>query len=70
MSGKLSTIKQFVESNPAFAEGGIRAMLFYKGEAAEQAGAVVRFGRKILIDEEKFIEWVRVGGAKTIRGAA
>jgi hypothetical protein len=31
---------------------------------------VVRFGRRVLIDEPRFLSWVREGGAKHIRGAA
>lgn len=68
MSATLKGIPQFVESHPAFTTGGIRSLLFYRGDDALKAGAVVRFGRRILIDEDKFLEWVRSGGAAVIRG--
>lgn len=64
------TVRQFTEKQPAFTAGGIRSLLFYRGDDAERAGAVVRFGRRILIDESRFLSWVREGGAKHIRGAA
>ena len=66
----LLTIPQFCEKNPAFSPGGVRSALFYRGDLAEQAGAVVRFGRRILVDEEAFLSWVKSGGAKTLRGGA
>ena len=64
------TVKQFAEKHPAFTAGGIRSLLFYRGEDAEKAGAIVRFGRRILIDEPVFLAWVRAGGTRHIRGAA
>ena len=66
----LFTIPQFCERNPAFSPGGIRSALFYRGDLAEQAGAVVRFGRRVLIDETAFLAWVKSGGARHLRGAA
>lgn len=67
---ELLSIKQFAAKQPAFTVGGIRSLLFYRGEDAERAGAVVRFGRRILIDEPRFLAWVREGGTRHIRGAA
>ena len=64
------TVRQFTEKQPAFTAGGIRSLLFYRGDDAERAGAVVRFGRRVLIDEPRFLSWVREGGARNIRGAA
>lgn len=66
----LLSIKQFCDKNPAFSPGGVRSALFYRGDLAEQAGAVVRFGRRILVDEARFLDWVRSGGARTLRGGA
>ena len=64
------TIKQFVEKQPAFTPGGVRSVIFYRGDDAEAAGAIARLGRRILIDEPRFLAWVRDGGARQIRGAA
>lgn len=64
------TIRQFADKHPAFSQGGLRSLLFYRGDDAEKAGAVVRFGRRILIDESRFLTWVREGGTRHIRGVA
>ncbi|MDA8191979.1 MAG: hypothetical protein M0Z68_11080 [Gammaproteobacteria bacterium] len=69
-TSELLTINQFCERHPAFSVGGIRSALFYRGDIAEQAGAIARFGRRILIDEGRFLAWVRTGGAKVLRGRA
>ena len=62
------TVTQFVKSNPAFTEGGLRHFIFFKGAEAETAGAIVRYGRKILINEYKFLALVQNGGARKISG--
>lgn len=64
----LLTVSQFAARNPAFSTGGLRSLLFYRGADALKAGAVCRFGKRILIDEERFLAWVREGGAAVIRG--
>lgn len=64
------TVRQFADKHPAFTNGGIRSLLFYRYEDAEKSGAVVRFGRRILIDEPRFLAWVREGGTRHIRGVA
>ena len=64
------TTKQFSSKYPAFSEAALRNLIFKsqrrkstKGEIAGngliEAGAVVRIGRKVLIDEERFFAWVR-----------
>jgi len=62
------TVRQFCEKEPAFTHGGMRFLLFNRGEELESAGVIVRFGTKILIDKAKFIEWLRAGGAKSLTG--
>ncbi len=55
----LLTVRQFAEKHPAFPEGGIRWQLFNErtnGLAA--AGAVIRCGRKVLIDEARYFDWL------------
>ncbi|MHB1229143.1 MAG: hypothetical protein ACYCY3_02325 [Halothiobacillus sp.] len=64
----LKTIPQFCTDNPAFTSGGIRHIQFTKEKELAEAGAVVRFGRKLLIDEQKFLDFVRSGGASQIAG--
>lgn len=67
-SSPLLTVRQLAERHPAFSEAAIRWALFCsrspKGTRAHQiyAGlqpAVVRVGRKVLIDEPRFLDWVR-----------
>lgn len=54
-----STVNQFTNKHPAFTKGGIRALIFNENSnGIAKAGAVVRIGRKVLIDEAKFFAWV------------
>lgn len=56
----LSTIKQFCEKYPAFTHGGLRDRVFYAdSNGLKQFGAILRDGRKVLIDEHKFFQWLR-----------
>lgn len=54
-----STVNQFCAKYPAFARGGIRALVFHEDKnGIKKAGAIIRLGRKVLIDESKFFTWV------------
>lgn len=56
----LSTVKQFCSKYPAFTEGGLRDRIFYAdSNGLKKFGAILRNGRRILIDEEKFFQWLR-----------
>ncbi len=51
------TIRQLTTSNPAFTEGGIRALIF----RAERNGfkrCIRRIGRKILISKSALSRWI------------
>lgn len=51
------TIRQLTTHNPAFTEGGIRALIF----RAERNGfhkCIRRIGRKILISKTAFSHWI------------
>lgn len=53
------TVTQFVEKHPAFTNGGLRALIFNeKSNRLAESGAIVRIGRKVLIDEAKFFAWI------------
>jgi hypothetical protein len=53
------TANQFCEKHPAFTIGGIRALIFNEHQnRLAKSGAIVRIGRKVLIDETKFFAWV------------
>lgn len=58
----LSTVKQFHEHHPAFPEGGLRHRIFHsKTNGMLEAGVIIRNGRRVLIDEERFFDWLRGG---------
>ncbi|MEO1942838.1 MAG: hypothetical protein ABGY11_00925 [Candidatus Thioglobus sp.] len=54
-----STVNQFCERHPAFPLGGVRHNIFHeKTNGLAKIGAIVRNGRRVLINEEKFFEWL------------
>jgi hypothetical protein len=64
------TIKQFSGKYPAFSEAALRNLIFKAaarhstkgvpaGNGLIETGALVRIGRKVLIDEDRFFFWVR-----------
>lgn len=55
----LQTVKQFCADNPAFPEGGVRWQIFNeKQNGLAESGAVIRVGRKVLIDPDKWLAWL------------
>lgn len=63
------TVAQFAERNPAFSQAALRNLIFkaderegangpIPGNGLIEAGAIVRIGRKVLIDEARFFDWV------------
>jgi hypothetical protein len=71
------TVGQFSERNPAFTPAAIRNLVFkakdrqsscgvIAGNGLIEAGAILRIGRKVLIDEARFHDWMRrwSGGRK------
>jgi hypothetical protein len=63
------TVEQFSQRNPAFTPAALRNLIFkaderestkgrISGNGLIQAGAVVRIGRKVLIVENRFFDWV------------
>ena len=55
---ELFTVEQFCQREPAFKVGGIRWLIFKQSEILESEGALVRLGRRVLIDRQKFIDCV------------
>lgn len=54
----LYTVKQFSKEQRVFTEGSLRNMIFLKEEnGLAESGAILKYGKKILIDKEKFIAW-------------
>lgn len=67
---KARTVRQFQNAHPAFTEAALRNLIFkaerrhssngeVPGNGLIEAGAIVRIGRKVLIDEDCFFDWVR-----------
>ena len=54
---RLRTVQQFCQEHVAFTIGGLRWLLFHR-ETNGLHQAVVKIGRRVLIDEDKFFEWV------------
>lgn len=63
------TVGQFSQRNPAFTPAAMRNLIFkaderestqgkIPGNGLIQAGAIVRIGRKVLIVESRFFDWV------------
>ena len=51
------TIRQLTTSNPAFTEGGIRALIF-RADCNGFNSCIRRIGRKILISKSAFSHWI------------
>ena len=67
---KLHTVAQFPSAYPAFTEAALRNLIFkaeprhstngeIPGNGLIEAGAIVRIGRKVLIDEDRFFDGAR-----------
>ena len=63
----LATVRQFSEKHPAFSQGSLRNLIHLSSVRYSSKGkvpgnglsmALVRIGRKLLIDEIKFFEWI------------
>ncbi len=64
------TVEQFSNDNPAFTHSALRNLIFkaderhssygvIKGNGLLEAGAIIRIGRKVLIEENSFYVWVQ-----------
>jgi hypothetical protein len=70
------TVEQFSDRNPAFTPPALRNLIFkaeprqsskgeIPGNGLVAAGAIIRLGRRVLIDEAKFLAWIAsAGGVK------
>jgi hypothetical protein len=63
----LSTIRQFSERYPAFSQGSLRNLIHLSSERYSSKGkipanglsiALIRIGRKLLINEVRFFQWI------------
>jgi hypothetical protein len=62
------TVQQFTKHHPGFTNGGMRSLIFNeRTNGLSKSGAIVRLGRKVLINKENFFIWIEAqnqGGAK------
>ncbi len=59
MSKNLKTVNQMLDDNKFLTNGGFRALIFNaNSNGLNQQGVIVRIGRKVLIDEDKFFNWL------------
>ena len=54
---RLRTVQQFCAEHPAFTPGGMRWLLFHRHTNGLDC-AVVRVGRRVLLDVDSFFSWV------------
>lgn len=65
----LYTVRQFSAKHPAFPPAGLRHLIFLSeeresskgklpGNGLKESGAILRAGRKVLIDEARFLIWL------------
>ncbi len=55
----LLTVSQFSEQFPAFPVGGLRWQIFNEdNNGLRNACAIVRVGRKVLINVDKYFAWI------------
>ena len=63
----LLTVRQFSQKHPAFTEPALRSLIFQAKPRMSSKGpiepngleqAILRIGRRVLIDEGRFFEWV------------
>jgi hypothetical protein len=57
------TVNQFCKKHQAFKVGGLRSQIFNEeSNGLKESGAIVRCGRKVLIKESAYFEWLEKGG--------
>lgn len=53
------TVRQMSEKHRAFTEGGLRWQIFHEQtNGLAESGAILRCGRKVLIDEDRYFAWL------------
>lgn len=67
----LLTVKQFADANPAFTEAGLRWQIFNEGtNGLAKSGAILRRGRRVYIDTDRYFEWLdKANGVQHVAAA-
>ena len=61
----LYTFKQFVGEQTIFSEAALRNILFLRDKnGLANSGAIILYGKKILIDKVKFFDWFKATYSK------
>jgi hypothetical protein len=60
--GTVHTVQTLANAEPGLNEGGIRWTIFQHKTALVEAGAIFFCGKKLLIDRNRFIEFLKGGG--------
>jgi len=60
MNPNLETVRSLAQKYPdVLTEGGLRWQIFNEeSNGLKEAGAIIRLGRKVLIDTDRFFAWV------------
>jgi hypothetical protein len=60
MHPNLETVRTLAQKHPdVLTEGGIRFQIFNKNNnGLKESGAIIRVGRKVLIDTDRYFDWV------------
>ena len=59
--GTVHSVQTLAAAEPGLNEGGIRWTIFQHKSALVEAGAVFFSGKKLLIDRDRFIEFLKGG---------
>ena len=55
----LYTVAKFSQRHSFITEGGLRFQIFNaKENGLAASGAIVRIGRRVLIDEKRYLDWI------------
>ena len=65
---RLLTVRALCERHPWLSYGSLRRAIFHSRSNGLDI-AIVRFGSRNLIDEDRFLGWVRSGAARTLAPA-
>ena len=71
MNPNLATVRTLAQKYPdVITEGGLRWEIFNEGSnGLKESGAIIRRGRKVLIDTDRYFEWL-YSQNKTVQEAA
>ena len=55
----LYTVAKFSQRHSFITEGGLRFQIFNaKENGLAESGAIIRIGRRVLIDEKRYLDWI------------